>query len=286
MQKLKESRCISFIILAIVYIAAFFVGWYVFKFTESTTWNILWRLFAADFAATVFVWIFGLIFKNTSVYDPYWSVAPPLMLTTYACCLGSCSTATILLLVAIWIWAIRLTGNWAYTFKNLNTEDWRYSKFRTTQNAFMFHFINFTGLNMMPTVIVFLAMIPGFQLIEMKLEANVFTYLACLLCIGCVVLQLVADRQLHRFVKQHKGKVCNVGLWKHGRHPNYLGEIMMWWGVYFMLLSVVPEMWMSGIGALLNTVMFLGISIRLMESRQLKNKPEYIEYKKKTRIFI
>lgn len=285
MQKFKESRCNSFIVLTIVYIAAFFVGLYAYQLAPIT-WSVLWRLFAADFAATIFVWFFGLVFKNTSVYDPYWSVAPPLMLTAWAWCLGNWGTATILLLIAIWIWAIRLTGNWAYTFKNLNTEDWRYSKYRTEQNAFMFHVINFTGLNMMPTVVVFLAMIPGFKLIEMNPEANIFTCLACLLCIGCAVLQFVADGQIHRFIKEHKGRVCNVGLWKHGRHPNYLGEIMMWWGVYFMLLSVAPDMWTTGLGALLNSAMFLGISIPLMEGRQLKNKPEYAEYKKKTRVLI
>lgn len=43
--------------------------------------HFLLRLFASDFAATVFVWLWGVIFTNSSVYDPYWSVAPPLMLT-------------------------------------------------------------------------------------------------------------------------------------------------------------------------------------------------------------
>ena len=63
----------------------------------------------------------------------------------------------------------------------------------------------------------------------------------------------------------------------------------MWWGVYFMFLSVTPDIthnWWWLIGAVLNTCLFCFISIPLMEKRQLQNKPEYADYKEKTRIFI
>lgn len=286
---LKDSRTASFLIVSMIYIAAFFIGYAVYKCSYIAEWHYLWRMLAADVVATTFVWFFGLVFKNVSVYDPYWSVAPPIMLTAWAVEQSCCNTATILLLTAVWAWGIRLTGNWAYTFKNLNAEDWRYTKYRKSQNAFVFQLINFFGLNMMPTLVVFMVMIPGFKLIESGADANFFTFLACLFCLCCVELQLVADHQIHHFIQEKRGKVCNVGLWKHGRHPNYLGEIMMWWGVYFMFLSVTPDMthsWWWLIGAVLNTCMFCFISIPLMEKRQLQNKPEYAEYKRNTRMFL
>jgi steroid 5-alpha reductase family enzyme len=100
---------------------------------------------------------------------------------------------------------------------------------------------------------------------------------------------LIADHQIHRYIREKRGRVCNVGLWKHGRHPNYLGEITMWWGVFLMFLSVAPAPssdWVWGVGAMCITLLFCCISIPLMEGRQLRNKPEYAEYKKNTRIFI
>jgi len=287
--RVKASRTASFLIISITYIAAFFVGYAVYKCSCITDWHYLCRMLTADIVATIFVWFFGLAFKNVSVYDPYWSVAPPIMLTSWAIEQGNGSLSSILLLTAVWIWGIRLTGNWAYTFKNLNAEDWRYTKYRTSQKPFVFQLINFFGLNMMPTLVVFMVMIPGFKLIEYGGDANIFTVLACLLCFCSVTLQLVADHQIHCFIKEKRGRVCNVGLWKHGRHPNYLGEIMMWWGVYFMFLSVTPDIthnWWWLIGAVLNTCLFCFISIPLMEKRQLQNKSEYADYKKKTRIFI
>ncbi|KAL7718235.1 Steroid 5-alpha reductase C-terminal domain-containing protein [Entamoeba marina] len=60
---------------------------------------------------------------------------------------------------------------------------------------------------------------------------------------------------MRHFRKEHRGKVCNVGLWKYSRHPNYLGEICMWWGVYFMYLSVDQTYWYSFVGAVLNTLL-------------------------------
>ena len=63
---------------------------------------VLLRLFVADFVATVFVWLWGVIFRNSSVYDPYWSVAPPLMLTGYAVYCGAFTLPVILMLIAVW----------------------------------------------------------------------------------------------------------------------------------------------------------------------------------------
>ena len=290
---IKESRSLSFIIIALVYLLAFVVGLLVYRYSESTGWHYLWRLFIADAAATVVVWFFGLLFKNVSVYDPYWSVAPPVMLTLWACHTGCWTSATILLLIAVWYWGIRLTGNWAYTFRNLNSEDWRYTKYRNEQSPAIFHLINFFGLNMMPTIIVFLVMIPGFFVIDAAAQANAVCWFGFLLCVTAATLQLVSDTQRHRFAKDHKGQICEVGLWKHGRHPNYFGEILMWWGVWMIYLSLcvgngaTPTLQdLCVIGAILNTCLFRFISVPLMENRQLQNKPGYDEYRKRTRMFL
>lgn len=289
MNNIKNSRTGSFFIITLIYITALFIGITIYTISAKWAWSELWRLFVADMVATVWVWFFGLLFKNVSVYDPYWSVAPPVMLTAIACQIGSWSNATILLLTAVWLWGIRLTGNWAYTFRNLNAEDWRYTKYRNSLHPFLFHLVNLFGLHTMPTIVVFLVMIPGFKLIDLYASANMFTWLAFFVSVGSALLQLIADNQRHRFVKTQKGGVCNIGLWAHGRHPNYLGEITMWWGIFLMFLSVSPDMahdWHWLIGAVCNTCLFCFISIPLMEKRQLQNKPEYLNYKKRTRLFI
>ena len=238
----------------------------------------------ADVLATIVVWGFGLLYENVSVYDPYWSVFPPVAFLLWAFYTSVWSLPVILLLVASWYWGWRLTRNWAITFKGIGHEDWRYTKYRD-RHPLVFHAINLFGLNMMPTLVVFAAILPGLKLFETIAPANILTYFGCVVCIVSATIQLIADKQSHDFRAAHPGKVCNVGLWKHGRHPNYFGEIQFWWGIWIMYASLNGIDMFIG-GAIAMTALFLGISIPLMEKRQLTNKPGYAEYRKQTRMLI
>lgn len=281
---MKESKFFGIFVIVLIYFLAGFLGIYVFQSLEDQ--NIFVRLFAADVAATILVWFFSVIFQNSSIYDPYWSVLPIVMFMLLIYHENSYKLETMLLFIPIALWAVRLTTNWALMFENLRNQDWRYDKYKEDFPK-LWPLINFTGIQLMPTLIVFMAIIPGIVIITASrqgvgLSWNVFTILAMFVSILAPVIQLIADVQRYRFSKKNYGKVCNIGLWKYSRHPNYFGEILMWWGIYLMLLSMNISFWWTGIGALLNNLLFLFISIPLMEKRQLKNKPEYSDYVRKT----
>ena len=258
---------------------------------HSATVKLLLSLFVADVVATIIVWVFGLLYENVSVYDPYWSVFPPVAFLLWAFYTGVWSLPVILLLIASWYWGWRLTRNWVITFKGIAHEDWRYTKYRSLHPA-LFHLINFFGLNMVPTLVVFAAMLPGLKLYENPLSFK-FTsavsfgllFLGFVICLIAPTIQLIADKQSHDFRAAHPGEVCNVGLWKHGRHPNYFGEILFWWGIWIMYVPFGGIDWFI-LGPIAMTALFLGISIPLMEQRQLANKPGYAEYRRQTRILI
>ena len=284
--KRDYSKWCSVALIVAIYALAGVAGWLLFDAlaTNPLTAKPLIRLFLADVLATVVVWGFGLLYENVSVYDPYWSVFPPIAFLLWAFYTDVWSVPVILLLIASWYWGWRLTRNWVITFKGIGHEDWRYTKYRS-QHPLVFHIINLFGLNMMPTLVVFAAMLPGLKLFETFAPANILTYLGCIVCIVSATIQLIADKQSHDFRAAHPGKVCNVGLWKHGRHPNYFGEIQFWWGIWIMYASLNGiDMYIGG--AIAMTALFLGISVPLMEKRQLANKPDYAEYRRQTRILI
>lgn len=284
--KRDYSKWCSVALIVAIYALAGVAGWLLFDAlaTNPLTANPLIRLFLADVLATVVVWGFGLLYENVSVYDPYWSVFPPIAFLLWAFYTDVWSVPVILLLIASWYWGWRLTRNWVITFKGIGHEDWRYTKYRS-QHPLVFHIINLFGLNMMPTLVVFAAMLPGLKLFETFAPANILTYLGCIVCIASATIQLIADKQSHDFRAAHPGKVCNIGLWKHGRHPNYFGEIQFWWGIWIMYASLNGiDMYIGG--AIAMTALFLGISVPLMEKRQLANKPDYAEYRRQTRILI
>lgn len=280
---IPQSRTISFVIVAIVYVLATVIGIVTYQYSVDRM-PVLWALFMADFVATVFTWAVGLLYRNVSVYDPYWSVAPPVLLTLYALLMSQLSLPAFVMLFTVYVWAIRLTGNWAVTFMGLRHEDWRYTKYRTSLHPVLFHLVNFFGLNMVPTIVVFFAMVPAIRILEMAPAATIFTWIGGAMSLTAVLIQHLADTSAHQFRREHPGEVCRVGLWKHGRHPNYFGEILMWWGIWVQSLCM-PMDWTIA-GAILNTLLFLCISIPLMEQRQLKNKPDYAQYRKETRLFI
>ena len=280
---MKINRALSIAIIAAIYVLAAVAGVFVFK-AAAVSMPELWALFLADVVATVVVWAFGLVFRNVSVYDPYWSVAPPVMFTLWAFYKGCFTLPVVLLLVAVWYWGIRLTGNWAFTFQGMDHEDWRYSQYRATQSPLLFQLTNFFGLNMMPTVLVFFCMLSGFGLYEVG-AANVLTWFGFIVCLASASIQLVADTQIHRFRRANPGQFCNVGLWKRGRHPNYFGEIQMWWGVWLMYASLHGFDWYI-LAPLAMTALFLFVSIPMMEKRQLARKPGYAAYRKQSRMLI
>lgn len=282
--KIEFSRRLSFVIIAIVYLLAAMVGCLVFVGLRTAVQE-LWALFVADVVATVVVWGFGLLFRNVSVYDPYWSVAPPLMFTAWAMYKSVFTLPVVLLLVAVWYWGVRLTGNWAYTFRGMGHEDWRYTRYRESQSPALFHLTNFFGLNMMPTVLVFFAMMPGFELFDGNGANGIVLWLGFAMSVTAATIQLVADTQIHRFRDVHPGQYCNVGLWRKGRHPNYFGEMLMWWGVWVMFASKGNFDW-HVVCPLAMSSLFLFVSIPMMERRQRKNKPGYDEYRKRTRMLI
>ena len=286
MARKDYPKSLSIVILGLVYAVAAAAG--VFIFRISTVYlhlSEITALLLADVAATVIVWLFDLNFENVSVYDPYWSVTPPVMFTAFAIYTGFFTLPVILLLIAVWYWGIRLTCNWARTFKGLGHEDWRYAKYRETLPKFSFELTNLFGLVMMPTLLVFACMLPGFKLFQAPDHTNLLSWLGFLMCLAAATVQLVADNQGHRFREAHPGQVCDAGLWKHGRHPNYFGEILMWWGVWVMYVSFYGIDWLI-LGPIAMNALFLFISIPLMEGRQLENKPGYADYRKNTRMLI
>ena len=280
MQKIKNSRCLSFIVVAVIYVIAAAAGVAVYKLTDLDMWL---KLLIADVTATVVTFIFSLIFKNASVYDPYWSVQPIFIVFCFA--IGVKLTfAKALVMLAILYWGVRLTANWAYTFHGLKHQDWRYTMLHDTTGVF-YPVINFIGIHMVPTLIVYGCTLPAVYIVLSDAALNVGSVIFFLVSVGAATLQLFADIQMHRFRKNRTSPFIRTGLWKHSRHPNYLGEVLMWWGVALQAVCVLPEKWYLIAGAAANTVLFLVVSIPMADKRQAK-KEGFEEYKKQTRMLL
>ena len=280
MKKLKQNRGASFIAVTLVYIIAAVVGIAVYRMLGLTWWL---SLLIADVAATVVTFIFSVLFGNASVYDPYWSVQPPVILGAFA--IGKeLTTLGVLLLIVVSYWAIRLTVNWAYTFGNLHHQDWRYTMLKEKTGVF-YPVINLVGIHMVPTLVVYVCILPAVYAVIHGVTANVGSVLFLCVSLGAATMQGIADYEMHTFRKNRNGAFIRNGLWKYSRHPNYLGEILMWWGVALSVVCAAPDAWYLAAGALANTVLFFAVSIPMADGRQSR-KEGFAEYKKATRMLL
>ncbi|MCQ2519074.1 MAG: DUF1295 domain-containing protein [Lachnospiraceae bacterium] len=243
--------------------------------------NLVLKLFVFDIVATVVTFVFSVLLKNSSVYDPYWSLTPLVLIVWIYVVNGSFSLMHILFLTAFFLWGIRLTVNWITVFCDFSYEDWRYKMFRDNNGPFMWFLANFFGIHMVPTLVVFAGMLPIFELAKANL--GILSVPGILIVLFGTSLELFADKDMHRFLETTKEKVsCREGLWKYSRHPNYLGEISVWVGTFLTVLPYAPDKWLCGIGALSVALLFNFISIPMMEKRQLSRRPDYVQYKKET----
>lgn len=273
-----KNKPISLILVTLMYIIAFVGGYF------SSIWikDIYLQLFFADVVATIIIWIFSLIFKNSSVYDPYWSLTPWVIATYLLIKTNYYDIYLLIVYIVFSIYSFRLTINWAITFDNLTWEDWRYQNYRKNLNPFMFHIANFFGIQMMPTILVYGALLPLLICINNTYSHPLMLIGAAITLIG-TILEFFADHQMHKFLRTTKEKkTCSLGLWNYSRHPNYLGEILIWIGLFISLIVVDISYWYIGYGCLLIILLFEFISIPMAEARHKKRRSDYIDYIKST----
>ncbi|XP_042488163.1 uncharacterized protein LOC122068384 isoform X2 [Macadamia integrifolia] len=104
-----------------------------------------------------------------------------------------------------------------------------------------------------------------------------------------VIIEAIADQQKLVFKNSpnNRGKWCNVGVWKFSRHPNYFGEILLWWGIFAASAPVLKGAeWLVIVGPIFLTMLLLFVSgIPLLEEsadKKFGNMAEYKIYKRTT----
>ena len=246
--------------------------------------NPIYTLLYADIIATVIIYTSSYLFKNSSIYDPYWSVIPPFLLLFWILVIDKINIInSYFLLFSVLFWAIRLTYNWIRGWEGLTQEDWRYIDLRNKSGKF-YQLVNFLGIHLFPTLIVFVCCLPFKHAIESN-NTNINIFLGFIICLIGVLYEIISDQQLYNFKKYNSSSIIDSGLWNYSRHPNYYGEILFWWGVFFYGVTnnnYIPLI----IWPISMTLMFLYISIPWIENKILLTRPEYKKYQTRVSILL
>lgn len=276
-----KRKTYGLLVLLMVYLVATSLG-LLLAFFIKDYFPMLITVLLCDVFATVIVWAFGVLFKTASMYDPYWSIQTFIIYLTLLIYYNNFNLFTIIPLVAIGLYSIRLTVNFIIGFDSLSYIDWRY-RMLSKKTGKAFQLVNLFGICMFPTLVVYSASIPLF--IYSTLES--FSYIdiiGSLIVIGGTIIELISDIHMKKFIKTRSSReeVINIGLWKYSRHPNYLGEISIWFGVAFILIFNNVNYWYFIFGAIINLLMFIFISIPMEERHMRQYKPNLDKYIKTT----
>ncbi len=250
---------VGFFLLESLAVAALVVFWYMM-------WLYLMALGRRDNSIADIAWGPGFILAALAVL--WWHAPAPVR--------------PVVATVLVSVWGLRLAvhlllRNWG------RGEDWRYAQWRVKWGAW-WPLRSFLQVFMLQGGLLLVISLPVLWINTYGgAPLGWLDALGALVWLAGFLMETVADHQLVRFQKDpaNYGRILMGGLWRYSRHPNYFGEILMWWGLWLIALSV-PGGWMSVVGPLTVTILILKVSgVPLTESRQLSN-PEFRDYAART----
>lgn len=192
-----------------------------------------------------------------------------------------------IIVVLVTLWGLRLAIH--ILSRNINKhEDYRYKKWREDWGK-NWIIRSYLQVFLLQGFFMFLITLPiiltGFYSKHSSLTW--INYLGMIIWLLGFVFETIGDWQLTQFKNnpKNKGKVMKYGLWRYSRHPNYFGEVTLWWGIFLITISDLVSL-IGMIGPLTITLLILKVSgIPLLEAKYVGNE-EFEQYKKQTSTFF
>jgi steroid 5-alpha reductase family enzyme len=234
----------------------------------------------------VTIWfIISLIKKRNDVADIAWGLGF-IVICFYFIVTQPLSPISTLVYILVMLWGLRLAVHIALRSKG-KTEDFRYKKWREEWGKYflMRSYLQvyilqgfFMLLISLPILIVGLA---PFQYL------NAFSVIGFAMWLIGFAFETIGDYQLSVFVKNKKNKtdIMQTGLWRYTRHPNYFGEVLLWWGIFIITLPVQNSFW-GIISPLTITFLLLYVSGIPMLEAKYKDNVLFQDYKRRTSAFF
>ncbi len=200
---------------------------------------------------------------------------------------GAGETSQLVASLLVLVWAVRLG---VYLFRRIlrMKVDHRFDDMRDKP-------LRFARFWLLQAITVAVVMLPVSYLLDRDSAPgfDAWMIVGALLWLTGLVIEAVADAQKSAFraKDENRGRFVSTGLWHYSRHPNYFGEILVWWGIF---LYAVP--FLAGaafavvVGPIFITLLLLFVSgIPLLErgaDEKYGDDPAYRAYKRRTSILV
>lgn len=236
------------------------------------------------------IWLINVMTRNAGVIDYYWGPGFAVIAAVHLIIHGSGTVYEWILMGAVTLWAFRLALYLIRRHRYSDAEDGRYLEMRENggQN---FWWKSLFSVFLLQAVLLWMIAAPLHVAFGTQNETNAGLFIAgTLLFVAGFLFEWVADRQLEKGKRasghDQSGNALYVGgLWGKSRHPNYFGELSIWWGISIAAFAMSGA-WVAFIGPLLLTLVMRFVSIPLTEQHMLRTRLSYANYMKSVPMLI
>ncbi|MEQ8479898.1 MAG: DUF1295 domain-containing protein [Hoeflea sp.] len=234
------------------------------------------------------IWLIHVPLEDAGIIDYYWGPGFAVIGWSGLAFGAEISGVKIALLAAITLWAARLAGQLILRHKLMNGEDARYLKMRRSGGP-QWWWRSLYKVFLLQAVILWLVAGPVHAIV-MAPSSAVLSIVGlagiALFMIG-LAIETAADWQLYRHRKNGHGNARTLasGLWAYSRHPNYLGEITLWFGLGLAGFDLSGAWWaLAGPVALAAVIRF--VSLPLTEQHLIESRADYADYAARTPVLL
>ncbi len=232
------------------------------------------------------LWFFIALYKKRNdVADIAWGLGY-IVICLFLFITKAYSPIALLLFLLVTVWGLRLSIHIYQRNKN-KKEDFRYLHWRKTWGK-LFFLRSYLQVFIMQGIILLIIISP----IILATVASPQNFTGCTwIGLSCWLIgfyfQAVGDFQLSVFSKHRtsSNEIIETGLWKYTRHPNYFGEILMWWGIYMIVIPLQNSIWFIISPLLISFLLIFVSGIPLLE-KKYKGNMAFDDYKKRTSALI
>jgi steroid 5-alpha reductase family enzyme len=232
------------------------------------------------------LFILSLILKRNDIADVAWGTGI-FIVALVSHFSGTQGELSLILTVLAGLWGMRLTLR-IFLRNRKKGEDFRYKKWRDEWGKW-FYVRSYFQVYLLQGLLMVAV---GYSFVHVSVfgDSSALSWISIaglLVWLVGYFFETVGDWQLDKFIanKPAPGEVLSSGLWRYTRHPNYFGEVTMWWGVWIMIISL-PLSYIALVSPLMITFLILKVSGIPMLEKSFADNQNFQEYKERTSAFF
>lgn len=233
------------------------------------------------------IWfIFSVYARRNDVADVAWGLGFVFVSLSALFLTNNFSLSGLLTVLLVTIWGIRLFKHIAS--RNMHhDEDKRYTDMKKTWGKMVLIRSYIQVFLIQGFMLLLVSSVAVISILNGNNNINVALIIGLVIWIVGFIFESLGDWQLKKFLANPKKdtSIMKTGLWKYTRHPNYFGEVTMWWGICVIANSNIFTIY-TLIGPITISILILFVSGIPMTEKMFTDRPEWNDYKNKTSIFL